>query len=485
MATDTRWQPFGIDDEAEEMTERRGVRVVNLTLRRPKGARDDQSRAGQSDAWLRSAMVALGLLATAAAVVSFEAQYRMVFAAKDVAPIAALEAAIPDVAALVFASLGIALALHGRQAIRARVLNIGAVATSIAMNMLAAGHGFRDLAIWIMPPIAYALASDTAIGVIRSHAIARQRELREALAGDETTPLAILVGAALWMLRLVLAAPSTLQGFRSWIVDSSPVAPGVAPAAVTAANESAAKAIESAHAAAGQEITAAAQARDVAVSRAQDAEHQASAARQAAAAVQAELQRTRQDFAQLASALQRAEDERAHLGGIAQELQTALAGQRAEAAGSARTTEAARSEAQRVREDAARQAAQLREDFGRERAEYRESLAGMRETTQALDEDRRQLSQERDGLQAELAALRAAQRAGGAGRRPAGRPRGESKRAQLIEAYEALAGTDARYGDRSKASQVARELAAEVGMEWGSARGVLYRHLDARAEASS
>ena len=109
----------------------------------------------------------------------------------------------------------------------------------------------------------------------------------------------------------------------------------------------------------------------------------------------------------------------------------------------------------------------------------------MRETTQALDEDRRQLSQERDGLQAELAALRAAQRAGGAGRRPAGRPRGESKRAQLIEAYEALAGTDARYGDRSKASQVARELAAEVGMEWGSARGVLYRHLDARAEASS
>ena len=129
----------------------------------------------------------------------------MVFAAKNVAPIAALEAAIPDVAALVFASLGIALALHGRQAIRARVLNVGAVATSIAMNMLAAGHGFRDLAIWVMPPVAYALASDTAIGVIRSHAIARQRELREALAGDETTPLAVLGGAG------AMAAPA---GYR-------------------------------------------------------------------------------------------------------------------------------------------------------------------------------------------------------------------------------------------------------------------------------
>ena len=164
-------------------------------------------------------MAALGLLAAAAAVVSFEAQYRMVFAAKNVAPIAALEAAIPDVAALVFASLGIALALHGRQAIRARVLNVGAVATSIAMNMLAAGHGFRDLAIWVMPPVAYALASDTAIGVIRSHAIARQRELREALAGDETTPLAVLGGVALWLLRLALAAspaPGSAGGQRSF-----------------------------------------------------------------------------------------------------------------------------------------------------------------------------------------------------------------------------------------------------------------------------
>ena len=72
----------------------------------------------------------------------------------------------------------------------------------------------------------------------------------------------------------------------------------------------------------------------------------------------------------------------------------------------------------------------------------------------------------------------------GRGDRPAG-PRGESKRAQLISAYEALQGTDARYGDRSKASQVARELAAEVGMQWGSARTALYRHLDARAEDSS
>src|SRR6266851_1230097 len=126
--------------------------------------------------------------------VSDAAQYRMVLAAKGVAPVAALEAGIPDVAALIFATLGIALALHGRRAIRPRVLNVGAVVTSVAMNVLASGNGWRNLAIWAMPPVAYALASDTAIGVVRAWTIARQNALNQALADDEKTPLAVLGG---------------------------------------------------------------------------------------------------------------------------------------------------------------------------------------------------------------------------------------------------------------------------------------------------
>jgi hypothetical protein len=171
-------------------------------------------------------MVSLAVLAAASAVVSYAAQYRMVFAAKGVVPVAALEAAIPDVAALIFATLGIALALHGRRAIRARVLNVAAVVTSVAMNVLAAGRGWRDLAIWAMPPVAYALASDTAIGVVRAWTIARQRAMNEALADDEATPLAILGGLLLWLLRLAMAPASTLAGFRSWVVEECPVAPG-------------------------------------------------------------------------------------------------------------------------------------------------------------------------------------------------------------------------------------------------------------------
>jgi hypothetical protein len=171
-------------------------------------------------------MLSLAVLAAAAAAVSYAAQYQMVLAAKGSAPAAALEAAIPDVAALIFATLGIALALHGRRAIRARVLNVAAVATSVAMNVLAAGHGWRDLAVWAMPPVAYALASDTAIGVVRAWTIARQKALNVALAGEEATPLAIVGGLLLWLLRLGIAPVSTLAGFRAWVVDECPVAPG-------------------------------------------------------------------------------------------------------------------------------------------------------------------------------------------------------------------------------------------------------------------
>jgi hypothetical protein len=229
MTADTSWEPFGIPaDEYDEEPARNGVRVLNLALRDKSATKD------RAASWLRNAMIALGVLAVAAAVVSYAAQFAMVNSARHVAAVAALEAGIPDVAALIFAALGIALALHGKRAVRARLLNVGAVATSVFMNYAAAGAGWRDFAIWIMPPVAYALASDTAIGVVRAYTLARQRALSEALADDETTPLAVLGGLALWLLRLSLAPASTLRGFRRWVVEEIPVAPGRGAAAPVA-----------------------------------------------------------------------------------------------------------------------------------------------------------------------------------------------------------------------------------------------------------
>ena len=96
-------------------------------------------------------MLALAVLAVAAATVSWDAQYVLVRSVKHNPAVASLEAGIPDVGALIFATLGIALALHGKRAVQARTLNIACVGISLAMNALASAPGWRDLAIWVMP----------------------------------------------------------------------------------------------------------------------------------------------------------------------------------------------------------------------------------------------------------------------------------------------------------------------------------------------
>jgi hypothetical protein len=189
----------------------------------PRRMVPDHSRPG---IWLRCAAGGLCVLAAAAAAVSFTAQYRLVYAARRLAVVAGLEAAIPDAAALVFACLGVAMALHGRRAVRARVLNVASAAASVFMNVIAAAPGWRDLAVWTMPPAAYALASDTLIGVVRTWVIARHQELDAGLAAQEATLLAIAGGLLLWLLRLSMAPASTLAGFRAWVLEECPVAPG-------------------------------------------------------------------------------------------------------------------------------------------------------------------------------------------------------------------------------------------------------------------
>ena len=180
----------------------------------------------RSGLWLRNAAAGLSVLAAAAAVVSFTAQFRMVDAIRHLPVVAALEAAIPDAAAVVFACLGIGLALHGRRALRARALNLASVGASVFMNAIAAAPGWRNLAIWAMPPVAYALASDRPN---RRSSAARPRPATSTPARGsvaEATPLAVLGGLGLWLLRLALAPVSTLAGFRAWVLEECPVAPG-------------------------------------------------------------------------------------------------------------------------------------------------------------------------------------------------------------------------------------------------------------------
>jgi len=180
----------------------------------------------RSQGWLRGAMLALAVLAVAAAVVSWDAQYVLVRSVKHNPAVAAIEAGIPDIGALIFATLGIALALHARRAIRARVLNVACVGISLAMNSLASAPGWRDVAIWVMPSAVYAVASDSLIAVVRAWVIARAKHTGQALADDEPTPIAIIGASVLWLIRLAIAPASTITGFRRWVLDECPVAPG-------------------------------------------------------------------------------------------------------------------------------------------------------------------------------------------------------------------------------------------------------------------
>lgn len=213
------WEPFQMPRPDSNGVPRIGGAKAAAPAPRGRGP-------GAADWWLRGAAVVLGVLAAAAAGVSWQAQYVMVLGVKHAQAVAAVEAGIPDAGAVIFAALGVALALHGKRAPRPRVLNVACVGISLAMNALAAGHGWRDLAIWVMPAAVYAVASDTLISVVRARVLARQRADGTGLADDTQDLLATLGGGALWVLRLLLAGPSTLRGFRAWVVEECPVAPG-------------------------------------------------------------------------------------------------------------------------------------------------------------------------------------------------------------------------------------------------------------------
>ena len=430
-----RWEPFGVTEaDFAAAPEREGVRVVSIT---PDGGQG----AGW---WLRGAAAALGVLAAAAAAVSWQAQYMMVWRVKQAAWVATLEAGIPDIGAVVFAALGVALALHGRRAVRPRALNVACIGISLAMNALAAAHGWRNLAIWVMPAAVYALASDTLIGVVRAWVLARAHSSGETLADDGPTPLALAGGAALWLLRLVLDAPGTLRGFRTWVMTDCPAAPGLRPGHAAQ--------LEAARQAAGEQVTAAIGQRDEAVAhaaaQAEAARGEAERARAAEAEVRGELDRVRADARQT----------------ITQALIDA-AGERDEVrAWAERQADGLRMQLEQARGDAAQQAGRLREEAA--------ARIG------ALEADRTGLREERDRLAADLRA--AARRRGGAGPARGGRAQpvrrdGPAKRDRMIE----LAGQrrDLATMPLGEVSKLASAVAAEIGYSPGTARRELVRHV--------
>lgn len=209
----------------------RPVQVFNLRYlpgflarRRAEGAegKTPTKRSDRAGGWLLAvASVLLLILATAQGYVSYRAQYAFVHAQKHEHAASMLEALGLDAAAVIFALLALAQARLGRTAVAERALNLGCVLGSLFMNALSADPGSaKSVAAWVLPAALYAAASDRLIAVVR------QRALSGRDGAEEGSPLAAARGVALWTLRLALALPSTMSGFRAWVLDEAPVAPG-------------------------------------------------------------------------------------------------------------------------------------------------------------------------------------------------------------------------------------------------------------------
>jgi hypothetical protein len=212
------------DDKPGRPPGRPTVEVYNVQYPpRSRSSSDEPATGDVAGGWLLTgASVLLLALAAAQGYVSFRAQYQFVHTIKHEHLASMLEALGLDAAAVIFALLALAQARLGRPGLTERVLNVACVAGSLAMNAMSAKFDDpKSVAAWTLPALLYAAASDRLVAVVRRRALSNRPE-----ADEEGSAYAAVAGTAMWFLRLLLAPFSTLRGFRAWVVETAPVAPG-------------------------------------------------------------------------------------------------------------------------------------------------------------------------------------------------------------------------------------------------------------------
>ena len=183
---------------------------------------------------ITSATWLLTLLDAGLLYVSFDAQYRYIFAVKNAKVPAMIEAAMLDAGMIILSALGIGLAMCGKTSKAERFLIMICSAASAGMNFAAANPGnWRSVIAYTAAPVFLAIITDRVISVIRRHVLPGDTESAWAWLGRATIAAARLaILAALYLLRMVLAPTETARGLRQMVLDAAPV-PG--PIQVTAA----------------------------------------------------------------------------------------------------------------------------------------------------------------------------------------------------------------------------------------------------------
>ncbi|WP_152513492.1 coiled-coil domain-containing protein [Nocardiopsis baichengensis] len=192
-----------------------------------------EKRGGWYVLTITSAFLLLIALAAGTMYVSYEAQVAYVHSYKGqgqaVELAVHLEAIAWDAAALIFGLLGLATAMRGQSALRARIGNLVCIGVSVAMNAAPVWDGAQTgagaLLVYAGPPLLYAATSDTVILEIQNRACRDQ---------DKSHSIWALVGALFrsvgavfgWLLLMVLDFKRAPGAARKWYVEHWNYAPG-------------------------------------------------------------------------------------------------------------------------------------------------------------------------------------------------------------------------------------------------------------------
>ena len=157
--------------------------------------------------------------------VSFQAQYQYIFAVKHVSIASAIEAAMLDAGMVILSALGIGLALAGKPSRAERFLIMVCAGLSAFMNYAAADTAsWRSVVAYVAAPVFLAVIVDRVISVIRRHVLPMDAESAWVPLGRTLRASATRAGVvALYLLRLVLAPPSTAKGLRRLVLEAAPV----------------------------------------------------------------------------------------------------------------------------------------------------------------------------------------------------------------------------------------------------------------------
>jgi hypothetical protein len=238
------WSAATEDLADEPSTSPRGPGLFQITRANGEAAITNIRRIAGAErtpgsALVLGAAILLGLLAAGLFVVSLAAQYRYVWAVKHQSVPSAIEAAGLDAGMTIFSLLALGLAMAGQSARIERALIVVCAVASAGQNYAAADVSSpRSVAAYVMPPLFLALVVDRVVAVVRRHVLGGAERSVWATTGRGAAAVAKAFGLVLlYLLRFVLAPPSTGAGLRRVVLNAAPLPAVPERSAIPAAEE--------------------------------------------------------------------------------------------------------------------------------------------------------------------------------------------------------------------------------------------------------